>query len=116
MTCDKEYVLQSLHDQIKKPDEYLKKIFQLELKFPQYERYLLTHLFKTELLAHTHYDAGLQNQLNNLEMELGRDNIYLRDYLSNFRDAKRLVNIFMLNLDYIAKQGSSPTSISRNSS
>ncbi|WP_334645122.1 KAP family P-loop NTPase fold protein [Segatella copri] len=105
VTCDKEYVLQSLQDQIKKPDEYLKKIFQLELKFPQYERYLLTHLFKTELLAHTHYDAGLQNQLNNLEMELGRDNIYLRDYLSNFRDAKRLVNIFMLNLDYIAKQG-----------
>lgn len=105
VTCDKEYVLQSLQDQIKKPDEYLKKIFQLELKFPQYERYLLTHLFKTELYAHTHYDAGLQNQLNNLEMELGRDKIYLRDYLSNFRDAKRLVNVFMLNLDYIAKQG-----------
>lgn len=105
VTCDKEYVLQALQDQIKKPDEYLKKIFQLELNFPQYEGYLLTHLFNTELLAHTHYDAGLQNQLNNLEMEIGRDKIYLRDYLSNFRDAKRLVNVFLLNLDYIVKQG-----------
>lgn len=104
VTCDKEYVLQSLQDQIKKPDEYLKKIFQLELMFPQYEAYLLTHMFKTELKSHAHYDVELQNQLNNLEMNLNEINIYLKDYIANFRDAKRLVNVFMLNLDYIDKQ------------
>lgn len=104
VTCDKEYVLHSLKNYVERPDEYLKKIFQLELKFPQYESYLLTHLFKTELDAHTHYDAGLQNQLNNLEIVLGRDKIHLEDYLSNFRDAKRLVNVFILDLDYIVKQ------------
>lgn len=104
VTCDKEYVLQSLQDQIKKPDEYLKKIFQLELMFPLYEDYLLTHLFNTELRSHTHYGVELQNQLNNLEMNLGEINIYLKDYIANFRDAKRLVNVFMLNIDYIDKQ------------
>lgn len=97
-------MLQSLQDQIKKPDEYLKKIFQLELMFPQYEGYLLTHLFNTELQSHTHYGVELQNQLNNLEMNLSEDKIYLMDYIANFRDAKRLVNVFMLNLDYIDKQ------------
>lgn len=104
VTCDKDYMLQSLQDQIKKPDEYLKKIFQLELMFPQYEGYLLTHLFNTELQSHTHYGVELQNQLNNLEMNLSEDKIYLMDYIANFRDAKRLVNVFMLNLDYIDKQ------------
>ena len=104
VTCDKEYVLQSLQDQIKKPDEYLKKIFQLELMFPLYEDYLLTHLFNTELRSHTHYGVELQNQLNNLEMNLSEINIYLKDYIANFRDAKRLVNVFMLNIDYIDKQ------------
>lgn len=93
VTCDKEYVLQSLQDQIKKPDEYLKKIFQLELMFPLYEDYLLTHLFNTELRSHTHYGVELQNQLNNLEMNLSEDKIYLMDYIANFRDAKRLVKM-----------------------
>ena len=46
----------------------------------------------------------LQNQLNNLEMNLSEINIYLKDYIANFRDAKRLVNVFMLNIDYIDKQ------------
>lgn len=103
---DKEYVLASLNAFVEKQNEYLKKIFQLELKFPKYEGYLLTHLFNTDLLKHSRYDdADLQNQLNHLEMLLSNDNIYLRDYLENFRDAKRLVNEFILNLDYIYRQG-----------
>ena len=106
VTCDKEYVVESLSNiPITRPTQYLQKIFQLELAFPMYEGYLLTHLFNTELISHTHYEANLQNQLNQLEMELNRNKIYLRNYLTNFRDAKRLVNEFILNLDYIVKQG-----------
>ncbi len=37
-------------------------------------------------------------------MNLSEINIYLKDYIANFRDAKRLVNVFMLNIDYIDKQ------------
>lgn len=106
VTFDKEYVIKSLQSlNIAKHEEYLKKIFQMELKFPMFESYLITHLFNEELARHSHYPAELQNQLNVLELVLGQNRIYLVDYLPNFRDAKRLVNEFLLNLDYIVKQG-----------
>lgn len=106
VTCDKQYVVDSLKEiPIARPSQYLQKIFQLELSFPMFETYLFTHLFNTELASHTHYETVLQNQLNRLEMELGRDKVYLRDYFTNFREVKRLVNEFILNLDYIVKQG-----------
>lgn len=106
VTFDKEYVIKSLQSlNIAKHEEYLKKIFQMELKFPMFESYLITHLFNEELDRHSHFPAELQNQLNRIESVLGLDKIYLNDYLSNFRDAKRFVNEFLLNLDYVVKQG-----------
>lgn len=106
VTFDKEYVINSLQAlNIAKHEEYLKKIFQMELTFPTFENYLITHLFNEELSGHSHYPASLQNQLKILEPVLGQDKIYLGQYLSNFRDAKRLVNELLLNLDYIVKQG-----------
>lgn len=106
VTLDKEYVASSLKELgIVRNDEYLKKIFQVELKFPMFEQYLLTHLFKEKLLSHTHYQEELQNQLNKLEFVLSKADVVIYEYISNFRDIKRLVNEFVLNLDYISKQG-----------
>lgn len=106
VTLDKEYVASSLKELgIVRNDEYLKKIFQVELKFPMFEQYLLTHLFKEKLLAHTHYQEELQKQLNKLEYVLSKADVVIYEYISNFRDIKRLVNEFVLNLDYISKQG-----------
>ncbi len=106
VTLDKEYVASSLKELgIVRNDEYLKKIFQVELKFPMFEQYLLTHLFKEKLLSHTHYQEELQNQLNKLEFVLSKADVVVYEYISNFRDIKRLVNEFVLNLDYISKQG-----------
>lgn len=105
VTFDKEYVASSLKELgIVRNDEYLKKIFQVELKFPMFEQYLLTHLFKEKLQAHTHYQEELQKQLNKLEYILSKADVVIYEYISNFRDVKRLVNEFILNLDYISKQ------------
>ena len=106
VTLDKEYVASSLKELgIVRYDEYLKKIFQVELKFPMFEQYLLTHLFKEKLLKHTQHQEELQNQLNKLEFVLSKADVVIYEYISNFRDVKRLVNEFVLNLDYINKQG-----------
>lgn len=106
VTLDKEYVASSLKELgIVRYDEYLKKIFQVELKFPMFEQYLLTHLFKEKLLKHTQHQEELQNQLDKLEFVLSKADVVIYEYISNFRDVKRLVNEFILNLDYINKQG-----------
>lgn len=106
VTLDKGYVASSLKELgIVRNDEYLKKIFQVELKFPMFEQYLLTHLFKEKLLMHTQHQEELQNQLNKLEFVLSKADVVIYEYISNFRDVKRLVNEFVLNLDYINKQG-----------
>lgn len=105
-TFDKEYVVKSLNaNGVVKADEFLKKIFQVELKFPRYERYLYNHSLFKEINEHIHVsDVRIKGALSNLEMSLDRK-IFVGNYLSSFRDVKRFVNDFLLVVDYVVKQG-----------
>ena len=106
VTFDKEYVVRTINSIIVEPALYLKKIFQLELKFPIFERYLLTHFLLSELdKYHRLQDVKLRSNLANIEMCLQSDDIYLEEYFDNFRDVKRFVNGLLLVLDYIEYQG-----------
>lgn len=106
VTFDKEYVVESLKaNGVVKADEFLKKIFQVELKFPKYEQYLYNHSLFKEINDHIHVsDVRIKDALSNLEMSLDRK-IFVGNYLSNFRDVKRFVNDFLLVVDYVANQG-----------
>lgn len=103
---DKTYVLDAIKDNISEPALYLKKIFQLELKFPLFESYLFTHFLLSELDKYQHlHDIKLRTDLKNIEIQLQYDEIYLSNYFYNFRDIKRFVNALLLVLDYIESQG-----------
>lgn len=105
VTCDKGYVTDTLGNMgLAKPEEYLKKIFQLELKFPMFEGYLFTELLNKSLEEHTHYEDSLKQEFNLLEPRVTQRGIVMGDYLENFREAKRLANSFVLNVDYIDRQ------------
>lgn len=103
---DKTYVLGTIKTAISEPALYLKKIFQLELRFPLFESYLFTHFLLSELDKYHHlHDVKLRADLKNIENELLFDDINLSDYFDNFRDIKRFVNSVLLVFDYIEKQG-----------
>lgn len=107
VTFDKQYVVDSLEKAgITDSALYLKKIFQMELKFPMYEGYLFTHFLLHELeYYHQLEDAELRTYLSSIEMQIKESGVTIRDYFDNFRDVKRFVNEFLLILDYIEGQG-----------
>lgn len=107
VTFDKQYVVDSLEKAgITDSALYLKKIFQLELKFPIYEGYLFTHFLLHELENfHQLQDVELRTSLANIEMQMQESGVAIRGYFDNFRDVKRFVNDFLLTLDYIEGQG-----------
>lgn len=103
---DKEYLSMSLKSLgIAKQEEYLKKIFQMELDFPLYENYLISNLFYNELKSHTKwYPMEIKIRILELERILKEEKINLVSYINNFRDAKRLVNELVLIFDYVIAQ------------
>lgn len=105
VTYDKEYVVQSLKTyNIVKASDFLKKIFQIELKFPKFEKYLLNHSLFMELSKRSQItNYRMREALNGLEMALN-EKIDIGNYLQNFRDVKRFANDFCLVLDYIDGQ------------
>lgn len=107
VTFDKQYVVDSLEKAgITESSLYLKKIFQLELKFPMFEGYLFTHFLLKELDGfHQLQDVSLRSNLANIEMQVTESGVTIMDYFDNFRDVKRFANEFLLTLDYIEGQG-----------
>lgn len=105
VTYDKEYVVQSLDAyNIINARDFLKKIFQIELKFPKYEKYLLNHNLFKEINNHSQItNYRMREALDGLEICL-QGNVFIGDYLQNFRDVKRFANEFSLVLEYIDGQ------------
>lgn len=105
VTYDKRYVVESLEAyNIIKARDFLKKIFQLELKFPKFETYLFSHRLFIEINNHLQItDFRMRESLSCLEMSL-EGKIIIGNYLQNFRDVKRFANDFCLVLDYIDGQ------------
>lgn len=95
---DKEYVTQALgRAGIQNGEQFLKKIFPLEVCLPSFESYVMANHLYSEL------KAGLNNAdlLKQLEYPVFRTvvNRSIAFYLPTFRDVKRFTNQFCLNLN-----------------
>lgn len=101
---DKDYVSQTLSkEKVAKGEEFLKKIFPLELCLPAFESFVMAN----------HLYEELKNCLKNNELlkELefrvyhGTARHKISYYLPTFRDVKRFVNQFSLNVNTFIRSG-----------
>lgn len=102
-TYDKEYVTDVLEEnKIKDPDNYLEKIFQIEVHLLKVESYKLGYMLIDELKIQT-----LKQDIINFNI---RNIIFSKDYhklifqiLGSFRQVKRFARQFAAYLDYLYK-------------
>lgn len=101
---DKTYVAHALDkDGVENGDEFLKKIFPLEVCLPSFESFVLANHLYAELKE----SIGNATLLGKLEFAVfkGTANHKISFYLPTFRDVKRFVNQFSLNLNAFVSDG-----------
>ena len=101
---DKDYVSQTLgKEKVAKGEEFLKKIFPLEVCLPAFESYVMANHLYEEL------KNCLKNEdlLKELEFRVyhGTARHKISYYLPTFRDVKRFVNQFSLNVNTFIRSG-----------
>ena len=98
---DRTYVCQVLNEtkNIKRADEYLQKIFHVEVSLPKFEDHTLLDIFMEELARiaalDTRQTARIRRSVSQL---LDADGLSFADFVPNFRQARRFANIFALNM------------------
>ena len=93
-TYDKEYVTDVLNkNKIKDPDNYLEKIFQVEVHLPKTRDYLLWKILSTEL-DEFFYSDGIDS------ISVEEQNLVLK-VLTNYRQIKRFARHYITYRDYI---------------
>lgn len=97
---DREYIIKSIGTQgIINPEQYLEKIFSVEVSLPIYEKEILLRELRILL------NENLQSQnTSGLENFISHKSKFTNDYLIcqflfNVRDVKRFVNLFSLSLN-----------------
>ena len=101
---DKDYVSRALMSEgVEKGDEFLKKIFPLEICLPAFESFVLANHLYSEL-KNCLDDEGL---LPRLEFRIfrGLASHKISYYLPTFRDVKRFANQFCLNINSFIRVG-----------
>lgn len=101
---DKDYVSQTLANVgVKKGDEFLKKIFPLEICLPAFESFVTANHLYSELKTILKNDAILKE----LEFRIyhGTSRHAISYYLPTFRDVKRFVNQFTLDINSFIRTG-----------
>lgn len=101
---DKDYVTRSLlSEDVEKGDEFLKKIFPLEVCLPAFESFVLVNHLYSEL-KNCLDDERL---LSRLEIRIFRGLVRhkISYYLPTFRDVKRFSNQFCLNVNSFIRAG-----------
>jgi len=99
---DKEYVTQVLSKSgVGKGDEFLKKIFPLEVCLPAFESFVLANQLYSELKSCLD-EGSLLRQLA-YRVYHGTAKYPISHYLPTFRDVKRFVNQFSLNVSSFIK-------------
>lgn len=94
---DKGYVTQALKDEgVETGDEFLKKIFPLEVCLPEFESFVLANLLYDGLVACL--GENISPQLK-YYVYRGTVSYPISFYLPTFRDVKRFVNQFSLNIN-----------------
>lgn len=97
---DREYIIKSIGTQgIINPDQYLEKIFSVEVSLPIYEKEILLRELRNLLNENL-----LSQNTSGIESFISRKSKFSNDYLIcqflfNVRDVKRFVNLFSLSLN-----------------
>ena len=104
---DKQYIIQNLADHgVPRGDEYLKKIINLEICIPQYEKYTLGNLLFEKIKENVEVTDNQQEELRNAFRRYPTEHGFLiNDYLHNYRDVERLAQYFSLILNYLHREG-----------
>lgn len=98
---DRDYVCQVLNESknVKRADEYLQKIFHLEVSLPKFEEEMLLDVFIEEVarMASLGNREAVRLRYSVVQL-LDSDGMKFTDFIQNFRQARRFANLFALNL------------------
>lgn len=101
---DRDYICNVLNESknIKRAEEYIQKIFHLEVSLPKFEDETLLDVFMEEVVRIASLDESKATRLRQLVMQLlNVDGLSFTDFIPNFRQARRFANVFALNLKSI---------------
>lgn len=98
-TYDKEYVTDVLEgNKIKDPDNYLEKIFQVEVHLPKVEKIKLWKTFQNDI--YNQFNIKEQATANTILRQLYNDAKLILQTSKNYRQIKRLARRYMVFIDY----------------
>lgn len=98
---DRDYICNVLNESkyIKRAEEYIQKIFHLEVSLPKFEDDTLLDVFMEEVVRIASLNEKQATRLRQLVMQLlNIDGLSFTDFVPNFRQARRFANVFALNL------------------
>ena len=101
---DRDYICNVLNESknIKRAEEYIQKIFHLEVSLPKFEDETLLDVFMDETVRIASLNERQAARLQQLVMQLFIVNgLSFTDFVPNFRQARRFANVFALNLKSI---------------
>lgn len=101
---DRDYICNVLNESknIKRAEEYIQKIFHLEVSLPKFEDETLLDVFMEEVVRIAALNESNASILKrSIRQLLDADGLSFTDYVPNFRQARRFANVFAVNLKSI---------------
>lgn len=101
---DRNYICNVLNESknIKRAEEYIQKIFHLEVSLPKFEDETLLDVFMEEIVRIAALNESNASILKrSIRQLLDADGLSFTDYVPNFRQARRFANVFAVNLKSI---------------
>lgn len=101
---DRDYICNVLNESknIKRAEEYIQKIFHLEVSLPKFEEETLLEVFMEEIVRIAALNESNASILKrSIRQLLDADGLSFTDYVPNFRQARRFANVFAVNLKSI---------------
>ena len=101
---DRDYICNVLNESknIKRAEEYIQKIFHLEVSLPKFEDETLLDVFMEEIVRIAALNESNASILKrSIRQLLDVDGLSFTEYVPNFRQARRFANVFAVNLKSI---------------
>lgn len=102
---DRKYICEMLGKKIQDADTYVEKIFHVEIALPKFDYSLLLRVLYLEIVRMTGMDSNRSNELwqaMHVQMK-GDSQKLLHKYIKNFRNVRRLANVFALNYSFMSE-------------
>lgn len=103
---DRDYICNVLNESknIKRAEEYIQKIFHLEVSLPKFEDETLLDVFMEEIVRIAALNESNASILKrSIRQLLDADGLSFTEYVPNFRQARRFANVFAVNLKSIIR-------------